>query len=183
MSAEPGNALIQYLDNIKVGRVSDSSLTPLAAARQLLAELIGLRTPTWLHKGDIARFRARSRFRRGEFVRVLFSHGQPAVPCLVISDEAVNGANPHMLVVLETIPYEDGDDDCLSLIPLDFSECTSAMGLRTLDPTLFRGLDKQNVQAWITPYDPPLMLTDSFLRDNVHPILEELYVSPSTSPV
>lgn len=120
VSARPGLALIEPLTTLQECS-TDAGQDYSSAARRLLDEVLGLREPVWGPTEAAARAatRAAARFRRGEVILVRFSPGVDPVPCVAVSDDLLNGRRHTHLVVLQTIPYEEGDETEASLVPID----------------------------------------------------------------
>lgn len=173
MSATPGEDLVAFLGmiNSAIPLAPSGWTDALACARRLLAEALGLATPSCVATDDLPSIQRQALFPRGEFVRVRFAADHSEVPCLVVSDDAVNGSDHDSLLVLQTLPYRSSHDATPAIVPLP---CSLLQPRRSIDLTLLRGMAKQNARRLVSRYSPPLVLPDELLQ-HVHSELVEFF--------
>jgi PemK-like, MazF-like toxin of type II toxin-antitoxin system len=178
MSATPGVEIISLLEHISNGTLASGldlgAADPAARASGLLAELLGLSSPSWIRPKDVSRVRACAVYRRGEIVAVRISPAGPH-PCLVVSDDGLNGTHSGRLVVAQLIPYRDRHDSTRTVVPVK-----QTLGGRQWSAalTLLRGIDRARGSRFIASYDPRVFVADDVFSGEIGPALKDMYGSP-----
>jgi hypothetical protein len=147
---------------------------PYAAARRLLAEVLGLFPPN--RSWSLPNKAAGSGPARGEIVEVAFGDGAAPVPCVVISTEAFNNQHLDAVVVLQCIRYEEGDDEDPQLIPLGPDGHLAGLGGRwSIDVALVRAIFKASRYVWRRMSPIRLDKIDLARFNDLREVLEKLY--------
>lgn len=173
-----GSELISPLTDLKQcsPRIPDQLApgeTLHGAAKRLLAEVLGLRSPR--RPWSSVQPKHPTHFTRGEVVRVRFNLQEAALPCVVISSDDFNRQEQDAVVVLRCVRYRPGDEDKALLVPLGpKGRCPGLIGGWSASLAQVRGITRarslRRVRRFQQPVKVPLSAFELMLHD-----LERLY--------